>query len=40
MAVVTHTKLRSLKPRPTVYRVADKLGLAVEVRPTGLKQWR
>lgn len=40
MAVLTDTKLRALKPRPAVYRVADMLGLAIEVRPTGTKQWR
>jgi integrase len=40
MAALTDTKLRSLKPRPVVYRVADMLGLCIEVRPTGFKAWR
>jgi hypothetical protein len=40
MAALTDTKLRSLKPRPAVYRVADMLGLCIEVRPTGFKAWR
>jgi integrase len=40
MATLTDTKLRSLKPRPAVYRVADMLGLCIEVRPTGFKAWR
>ncbi len=40
MAALTDTKLRALKPRPAVYRVADMLGLCIEVRPTGFKAWR
>ncbi|WP_343125721.1 Arm DNA-binding domain-containing protein [Luteibacter sp. OK325] len=40
MAAPTDTKLRSLKPRPTVFRVADMLGLCIEVRPTGSRTWR
>lgn len=42
--VVTHmltdTKLRALKSRTAVYRVADSNGLAIEVRPTGARLWR
>jgi len=38
--LLTDTKLRSLKPRSTIYRVADEKGLAIEVRPTGGLFWR
>ncbi|MEO8748291.1 MAG: integrase arm-type DNA-binding domain-containing protein [Rhodanobacter sp.] len=38
--MLTDTKLRSLKPRESVYRVADANGLCIEVRPTGTKLWR
>lgn len=34
------TRLRALKPRPKVYRVADMDGLCIEVRPTGARCWR
>lgn len=34
------TKIRSLKPRASAYRVADAQGLCLEVRPTGAKVWR
>jgi len=34
------TRLRGLKPRPKVYRVADMDGLCIEVRPTGARCWR
>jgi integrase len=40
MPVLTDTKLRSLKPRPAVYRVADMAGLCIEIRPSGFKAWR
>lgn len=40
MAALTDTKLRALKPRPAVYRVADMAGLCIEVRPSGFKAWR
>lgn len=40
MALLTDARLRSLKPRPKVYRVADAGGLCIEVRPTGTKIWR
>lgn len=38
--MLTDTKLRSLKPKPKVYRIADSNGLTIEVRPTGAKFWR
>lgn len=38
--MLTDTKLRSLKPRDSAYRVADTNGLCIEVRPTGAKVWR
>lgn len=38
--MLTDTKLRSLKARDQVYRIADSNGLAIEVRPTGAKFWR
>lgn len=33
-------RIRSLKPRPKLYRVADRDGLALEVTPSGTKHWR
>lgn len=38
--MLTDTKIRSLKPRDSAYRIADKNGLCIEVRPTGAKAWR
>jgi integrase len=38
--MLTDTKLRSLKPRESSYRLADTNGLCVEVRSTGAKVWR
>lgn len=38
--MLNDTKLRALKAKASVYRVADSNGLAIEVRPTGSKQWR
>ncbi|MGH9624538.1 MAG: tyrosine-type recombinase/integrase [Bryobacteraceae bacterium] len=38
--MLTDTKLRALKPRQSVYRIADAGGLCIEVRPTGAKLWR
>jgi len=38
--MLTDTKLRTLKPREKVYRVADANGLCIEVRPSGAKLWR
>jgi integrase len=37
---LTDTKLRSLRARDSVYRIADGNGLAIEVRPTGARLWR
>jgi len=38
--MLTDAKLRSLKPKEAVYRVADSQGLCIEVRPSGSKIWR
>lgn len=38
--MLTDTKIRTLKPRATAYRVADTNGLCIEVRPSGAKAWR
>ena len=38
--MLNDTKLRALKAKASVYRVSDSNGLAIEVRPTGSKQWR
>lgn len=38
--MLTDTKLRALKPKDAVYRVADANGLCIEVRPTGARLWR
>jgi len=38
--MLTDAKLRALKAKGSVYRVADSSGLCVEVRPTGSKVWR
>ena len=38
--MLTDTKLRSLKPRDSAYRMADTNGLCIEVRSTGAKVWR
>lgn len=38
--MLTDTKIRTLKPRDTAYRVADTNGLCIEVRPSGAKAWR
>ncbi len=38
--MLTDTKLRALKPKEAVYRVADANGLCIEVRPTGARLWR
>jgi integrase len=37
---LTDTKVRSLRARDSVYRIADGNGLAIEVRPTGARLWR
>lgn len=38
--MLTDTKLRSLKPKASPFRVADANGLCIEVRPSGAKVWR
>lgn len=38
--MLTAVKLSTLKPRATVYRVADAAGLCIEVRPDGGRSWR
>ena len=38
--MLTDTKLRTLKPRASAYRLADANGLCIEVRPSGAKVWR
>ncbi|GAB3064743.1 Arm DNA-binding domain-containing protein [Stenotrophomonas tumulicola] len=38
--MLTDTKLRHLKPKAVVYRVAGTNGLCIEVRPTGAMVWR
>lgn len=38
--MLTDTKLRTLKPKAKLYRVADANGLAIEVSTTGAKLWR
>lgn len=38
--MLTDTKLRTLKPRDRVYRIADANGLAIEVTPAGSRIWR
>jgi integrase len=38
--MLTDTKLRTLKPRTSAYRLADTNGLCIEVRPSGAKVWR
>jgi integrase len=37
---LTDVKLRNLRTRPTLYRVADARGLCIEVTPAGSKLWR
>lgn len=38
--MLTDLKLKALKPRDALYRVADAHGLCIEVTPTGSKLWR
>lgn len=38
--MLTDTKLRALKPKATIYRVADSNGLTIEITPAGTKLWR
>ena len=38
--MLTDNKIRQLKTRDSVYRVADSHGLNLEIRPSGSKHWR
>ncbi|MEO5813183.1 MAG: integrase arm-type DNA-binding domain-containing protein, partial [Rhodanobacter sp.] len=38
--MLNDARIRTLKPRPSVYRVADRDGLCLEIRPTGARLWR
>jgi len=38
--VLTDTKIRNLKRKDKLYRVADSQGLALEINPNGSKLWR
>jgi integrase len=38
--MLTDTKLRALRPRDGLYRVADANGLCIEVTPAGSRLWR
>ena len=38
--MLTDTKLRALRPRASLYRVADSNGLCIEVTPAGSRLWR
>ena len=38
--MLTHAKIKGLKPKDRPYRVAHDRGLCIEVRPTGRKFWR
>jgi len=38
--LLTDTKIKALKPRALLYRIADSGGLCIEVNPSGSKLWR
>lgn len=38
--MLTDAAIRALKPRATLYRVADRDGLCLEITPRGAKHWR
>ncbi|EQD31899.1 phage integrase, partial [mine drainage metagenome] len=38
--MLTDIKLKALRPRAKLYRVADERGLCIEVHPTGARYWR
>ena len=38
--MLNDTKIKQLKPRDKMYRVADHSGLCLEVRTNGTKLWR
>jgi len=37
---LTELKIKHLKPKEKIYRIADSDGLCIEVSPTGKKMWR
>lgn len=37
---LTVLTIKNLKPRDTIYRVADSGGLCIEITPSGSKLWR
>ena len=38
--MLTDVKIRNLKPKEKLYRVADTHGLTIEINPNGSKLWR
>lgn len=38
--ILNDLKIKQLKAREKIYRVADHSGLCIEIRPTGGKFWR
>ena len=38
--MLTDTHCRNAKPRPKLYRLTDHRGLCLEVKPSGVKDWR
>ena len=38
--MLTDTKIRNLKPKKKLYRIADSHGLVLEINPNGSKLWR
>jgi len=38
--MLTELKIKALRPRDKLYRVADRFGLALEVPPVGMARWR
>lgn len=38
--MLTDTRLRTSKPKATLYRIADRNGRCIEVRPNGSRIWR
>lgn len=38
--MLTEIKLKALKPRDALYRVADRNGLCIEIPASGAARWR